>query len=348
MNPHSHKVLANSKGNGVRKPKGLYLLSDLHLDQIYGPDAKAEIAKRVDISTSLVTDEIYKMGDQSWPGVEIIFSGWGMTTMDEVFLSRFPDLKVVFYGAGSIKHHVTEAFWQSGIRITNAAAANAVPVTEYTCSQIIQALKRGWQTALYIRKEKKFPQFCTPPGAFQTTVGLLSLGMIGRMVAGRLRNHDLKVIAYDPYATPEQAEALKVTLLPLGEVFAQADVVSCHMPWLPETRRIIRGHHFESLKPHATFINSARGAVVAEDEMIEVLQRRPDVLAILDVTYPEPPLEGSPLYTLENVVLTPHIAGSMGDECRRMGQYMVEELDRYLSGQPLRYELSDGLAAIMA
>jgi phosphoglycerate dehydrogenase-like enzyme len=348
MNIHSHNALASSNGSSVRKPKGIYLLSDLHLDQIYGPDAQAEITKRIDISTSLITAERYKNGDETWPGVEMIFSGWGMTVMNEEFLSRFPDLKIVFYGAGSVKPHVTEAFWKSGIRITNAAAANAIPVAEYACAQIIQALKRGWQTSLYIRRERKFPQFYTPPGAFQTTVGLLSLGMVGRMVAERLRNHDLKVVAYDPYVTPEQAETLNVTLLPLSEVFAQANVVSCHMPWLPETRRVIRGNHFESLKPNATFINTARGAVVAEDEMIEVLRQRPDILAILDVTYPEPPVEGSPLYLLDNVVLTPHIAGSMGDECRRMGHYMVEELDRYLSGLPLRNELTDEIAAITA
>jgi phosphoglycerate dehydrogenase-like enzyme len=348
MNAHPHNASASSNGSVVRKPKGIYLLSDLHLDQIYGPDAQAEISKRVDISTSLITAESYKNGDQTWPGVEIIFSGWGMTVMNEEFLSRFPDLKIVFYGAGSVKPHVTEAFWKSGIRITNAAAANAIPVAEYTCSQIIQGLKRGWQTALYIRSERKFPEFCTPPGAFQTTVGLLSLGMVGRMVADRLRNHDLKIVAYDPYVTPEQAEALNVQLLSLSDVFAQANVVSCHMPWLPETRRVLRGQHFKLLKPHATFINTARGAVVAEDEMIDVLQTRPDILAILDVTYPEPPVEGSPLYSLDNVILTPHIAGSMGDECRRMGRYMVEELDRFLSGRPLRNELTDEIAAITA
>jgi phosphoglycerate dehydrogenase-like enzyme len=76
---------------------------------------------------------------------------------------------------------------------------------------------------------------------------------------------------------------------------------------------------------------------VAEVEMIEVLSRHADLPAVLDVTYPEPPAKGSPLRSLPNVVLTPHIAGSMQQECARMGMWMLDELRRFLSGEPLRY-----------
>jgi len=343
----SQSIISN--GASQIKPKALYVLSDRHFDEIYGRDVHAELARRVDIPSSLITPEIYKQSAQTWPGVEMIFSGWGMIPIDEAFLSRFSALQVVFYGAGSVKPFLTDAFWRSGVQLTSAVAANAVPVAEYTCAQIIQALKMAWQSAFYIRKEGKFPKYYTPPGAYRTTVGLLSLGMIGRAVAERLRSsYDLKVLAYDPYVTPEEADSLNVTLVPLDEVFERADVVSCHTPALPETERMIRGRHFELLKPQTTFINTARGAVVAEDEMIEVLQRRPDIIAILDVTYPEPPVAGSPLYTLENVILTPHIAGSMGDECRRMGRYMVEELDRFLAGQPLLYRVNEERVAVIA
>src|SRR5690606_8819626 len=115
----------------------------------------------------------------------------------------------------------------------------------------------------------------------------------------------------------------------------RSDVVSLHSPWLPETVGMITGDHFRQMKPYASFINTARGAIIREAEMIAVLQDRPDLTALLDVTYPEPPAPGSPLYTLPNVVLTPHIAGSMDMECRRMGRYMVDELQRFLHDEPL-------------
>ncbi|MCK4624135.1 MAG: glycerate dehydrogenase, partial [Phycisphaerae bacterium] len=85
-----------------------------------------------------------------------------------------------------------------------------------------------------------------------------------------------------------------------------------------------------------------------EDEMIEVLRARADLTAVLDVTFPEPPEQGSPLYTLDNVILTPHIAGAMSDECRRMGKYALEELRRWLNGEPLRWQITREKAAIMA
>ena len=111
---------------------------------------------------------------------------------------------------------------------------------------------------------------------------------------------------------------------------------------------LITGAHLATMKAGATFINTARGAIVREAEMIDVLQARPDLLAVLDVTYPEPPVGGSPLYSLPNVILTPHIAGSLDTECQRMGQIVVDELQRYLAGEPLQWAISQEQASIMA
>ncbi len=111
---------------------------------------------------------------------------------------------------------------------------------------------------------------------------------------------------------------------------------------------MITGAHFASMKPNACFINTARGAVVREQEMIEVLKQRADLYAILDVTHLEPPEPDSPLYALPNVVLTPHIAGSLDRECQRMGRIVVEELERYLRGEPLKWAISREQAARLA
>jgi phosphoglycerate dehydrogenase-like enzyme len=283
--------------------------------------------------------------------VEVIFGGWGSPRYDERMLSHAPKLRAIFYGAGSVKSIVSDALWDRGIVVTSAYAANAVPVTEYTVAQILFSLKQGWFFALETkRRAARVPRTERPiTGAFGSTVGLISLGMIGRRVAEMLRPFDVRVIAYDPFVTDDAVANLGVTMVPTVEsIFEHADVVSLHTPWLKETEGMIRGEHFARMRPNAIFINTARGAVVRENEMIEALAKRPDLTAVLDVTYPEPCAPGSALLTLPNVVLTPHIAGSQGPECRRMGLYMIDELKRYLNGEPLKWAIDRTRAAVMA
>jgi phosphoglycerate dehydrogenase-like enzyme len=279
---------------------------------------------------------------------EIIFSGWGAPCIDAAFLAAAPRLRALFYGAGSVKGVVTDALWDRAIVVTSSWGANGIPVAEYTLAQILFSLKLGWRFALQIKQQGKYPARTPVPGAYSSTVAIISLGMIGRLVCDLLRRFEVKVIAYDPFASAETAATLGVSLCSLDECFARADVVSLHTPWLPETEKMITGTHFRAMKQDATFINTARGAVVDEPAMIAVLQARPDLTAILDVTHPEPPKPGSPLYTLPNVILTPHIAGSMNHECRRMGHYAVEECRRFLKGEPLLWQVTKERAATLA
>ena len=321
--------------------KGLYILSEKAYPLIYGEEERKRIAKHVDIYAEPQTSDSIKQDMSILADVEVIFSGWGGPHIDAEFLAAAKNLKTVFYGAGSVRGIVSDAFWQQGLQITSAASANAVPVAEYTISQILFSLKRGWQQVSNLRQNgpeawKHLPM----PGAFGTKVGIVSLGVIARIVCEKLAAYDVQILAYDPFADNLVFEQLGAERCSLEELFAQADVVSLHAPNLPETHGMITGELFASMKENSTFINTARGAIVNEAEMIEVLTRRPDIGVILDVTSPEPPVDGSPLYTLPNVVLTPHIAGSVEAECRRMGQYMAQELERYLSGQPLKWGIT--------
>jgi len=328
--------------------KALFLLNtDAHV-KIYSPAQQLAIAELVELYAPPQSAQSIAADPSVLHEAEIIFSGWGMPRMDEAFLAHCPKLAAVFYGAGSIKQCTTPAFWARGIPITSSYAANAVPVAEFTLAQILLCLKKTWQHALAIKQDSLSRQRLSVPGGYGSTVGIISLGMIGRMVCEHLRRFDLNVIAYDPFVSAQEAATLGVTLVTLEELFAQADVVSLHAPWIDETVGLITGAHLAAMKNGATFINTARGAIVREEEMIAVLQARPDLLAILDVTYPEPPVAGSPLYTLPNVILTPHIAGSMDAECQRMGQIVLDELKRYLAGEALQWAISREQAAIMA
>jgi phosphoglycerate dehydrogenase-like enzyme len=334
-----------------KRPNALYVLDGPSRELIYGPEQKRRIAELANIyappqDRDSIRDNIALLAD-----AEAIFSGWGAPVLDAPFLEAAPNLRVVFYGAGSVRHITSDAFWERGIAITSAYAANAVPVAEYTISTILLSLKHFWSYAAQARCGAGWGDHTRPvPGGFGSTVGIVSCGAVARKTLELLLPFDLERIIYCPFLTDKEAAVLKVERVTLEEVFKRADVVSLHTPLLPQTRGLIEGRHFEMMKPSATFINTSRGPIVRESEMCAVLERRPDLTAILDVwdCDPKPPELNSPLLKLPNVILTPHIAGSMGREIRRLGACMVEELQRYLAGEPLKWVLTKEAAEKMA
>jgi phosphoglycerate dehydrogenase-like enzyme len=336
------------EGVTASTPKALYVLDGEAFEKIYGEEEREAVAELADVYAPPQTRDSVAKNPRVLAEAEVILSGWGAPTMDDAFLATSPNLQAVLYGAGSIRRVATPALWERGVRITSAYAANAVPVSEYTLAAILFSLKRGWHFAFSARREKALSEQGQVSGAYGSTVGLVSLGMVGRLVRERLRPFDLRVVAYDPYVTPEEAHLLDVDLISLEDLFESSEVVSLHAPLLSATEGMILGSHLDSMRRNATLINTSRGAVVREDEMVEVLKERPDLWAVLDVTHPEPPEPGSRLYDLPNVVLTPHIAGSQGSECRRMGRLIVDELRRYVAGEPLEYEITRDRAALMA
>ena len=333
----------------MRKPRALFILSEESFRLIYSQQAQRNIAGIVDLLYgSAIPREMVCNYPELLKGVEVIFSGWGGPLMNADFLAHAPSLRAVFYGAGSVRYMLSPEFWENGCRITSAYSMNAIPVAEFTVAQIILSLKHFWQMSRRMHTERGNGGRYAPPGAYKKTVGIVSLGLIGRKVRELLRSYDLNVIAYDPYVSRVNAAALGVRLASLEDVFRESDVVTLHAPWLDETVGMITGEHFDLLKPGATFINTARGAIVNEPQMIRVLQSRSDIFALLDVTWPEPPQPESPLDDRANVILTPHIAGSLGGECVRMGDLMLEEVKRYVNNEPLQWELTREQTAVMA
>ncbi len=329
----------------LTKLKGLYILGPA-VEMIYGPDAQQEIAEHVDIFASKQTRQSIKENLSLLQEVEVIFSSWGAPVLDTEFLAAAPRLRALFYGAGATGGMIHPEAFERGIVVSSAAAMNGIPVAEYTVASIIFSLKQAFRFARGIKATGAYPKGKhSVAGAYGSTVGLVSLGAIGRAVCERLKMMDVSIIAHDPFVSPEEASALGIQLVSLQEVFERSDVVSIHTPWLPETERLIRGAHVASMKEGTSFINTARGAVIAQEEMIDVLTERQDLTAILDVTYPEPPPPGSPLYSLPNVFLTPHIAGSMDGECQRMGREMAAEMGRWLRGEPLLWQIRPEAAA---
>ncbi len=321
------------------KPRALFALPPAMYEVIYAGYPR----ERLDSLVNVIGEPVTADSILSFPRlaeVECLFMGWGSPRLEEKLLAAMPNLRAVFYGAGSIRSIVSEAFWARGRPITSAYAANAIPVAEFAHAAILLSLKRVWYYMRAAREEKRWPNYVNMPGAYRSTVGLVSLGAIGRLVAERLRSSEIEVVAYDPYVTAATAHDVGAGLVDLAHLFRVSDVVSLHAPLLQATEGLIDGTLLRSMKPHATLLNTARGGLIKEDDLVATLRERPDLTAVLDVTHPEPPVSGSPLYELPNLFLTPHVAGSMDAECKRMGSLMAEEVERLLAGQPLQWQIT--------
>jgi len=326
-----------------------FLLSATAVNRgVYDERIRERLAGLADVTGVITPVETWTQHREILARTEIIFTSWGAPVMDETFLSAIPRLRAVFYAAGTVRYFVTAALWQRRIKVFTARTINAVPTSEYAAAAILLGLKKFWHYARLTREQRNFPPKHPMPGVHRRTVGLVSYGAVGRLVRQRLRSSGIKIIVYDPYLLSAEASHEEVRLVSLAELFMEADVVSLHAPLLDETRNLITGFHFERMRPNAVFINTARGAIVNEAEMIAAAQNRPDLQMILDVTVQEPPPVDSLLYTLPNIVLTPHIAGSVGNECRELGESMIDEFQRFVEGRPLKYELTQATADWMA
>ncbi|MFZ4683489.1 MAG: hydroxyacid dehydrogenase [Terrimicrobiaceae bacterium] len=318
------------------------------LEKAFPEDLRKELSATVRLLDPPLTATSWREDPGVLAQADFALATWGVPRMDGDFLSFAPKLRAVFYAAGSVKGFVTPELFARGISVSNANKANAIPVAEYAVSAIILSLKKFWPNVRRTRRLRVWDHQLPGPGAYRSVVGLVSLGAVGRLTAEKLATYELEVLAFDPFTTQEQAEALGVRLVSLEEVFRHSDVVSLHSPWLPETVNMVHGGLLRLMKPGATLLNTSRGAVVNEDDLCAVLRERTDLTAVLDVTYPEPPRADSPLYDLDNVILTPHISGSMAGEVARMGRWMAEELERHLNGLPLQHVITEEMLATAA
>lgn len=331
-----------------RRPRALFVLRDDAYPRIYGPEQRTAIDEIVEIVGPQRSAPALAADWRVLEDVEVLLSGWGAPVMDAAFLDRAPALRLVLYGAGAVRGFATDALFERGVKLSSANAANAIPVSEFAVAAILLSLKHVWRFARRRPPYAPDPERQAVPGAYHSVVGLAGLGTIGRLVRERLRPFDLHVLAHDPYCSPREARELNVELVALEELFARSVVVSLHVPLYDATRGLITRRQLSLLPPGATFVNTARGGLVRHDELAEVFSSRPDLQAVLDVTDPEPLHAGDPLLELPNVVLTPHIAGSLGLECLRLGDTVLSELRHYVAGEPLEHEVDPELLRIQA
>lgn len=320
--------------------------------RVYAPQTVATLRQTAGLDATVYTAAHLRETPTAFADVDFVFSSWCMPCLTEAEIGAFlPSLKAVFYAAGSVQAFA-RPFLHGGVRVFSAWAANAVPVAEYTVAQILLADKGFYATAAHLSKGGDYGEALALrehfPGNYGACIGIIGAGMIGKMVIERLAAYRLSVMVFDPFLPDETAKTLGVKKCDLPTLFRNAQVVTNHLANNAETRGMLNYPLFASMPPYATFLNTGRGAQVVEDDLVRALRERPDLTAVLDVTDPEPPRADHPFFALQNCFLTPHIAGSSGDEVHRMAAYMAEEYERFKNGEQTRYEVTVDMLKTMA
>ncbi len=308
--------------------------------QLLPPSVREDLARVADLVSPDPVD-LASAPAEVLAGVEVLVGGWGCARLDAAVLDRLPALRLLAYGAGTIRFTVTDEVWARGIAVSSAAGANAVPVAELTFAAIIMIAKDVFRVRDRYRTVRgESPVFGVgPTGAVGTRdlrVGVVGASRIGRLVIERLHTLDGEVGLHDPYVDEAGAAALGATAMDLDDLCAWADVVTVHAPELPATRHLFDADRLARLRDGAWLVNTARGSLV-DTEALEAECSQGRLCAFIDTPDPEPLPPTSPLWDLPNVVLTPHIAGSQGTEVARMGDLAVAEVARFAAGQPLAH-----------
>lgn len=333
--------------NFANRPKAALFGDPTNIDTVYAQGRREKVAGLTDLYPEVVSRHNFDCLAPSLGDVEVIFSTWGMPLLKPEQLDLLPALKMVFYAAGSVREFA-RPFLERGIGIVSAWQANAIPVAEFTVAQILLSMKGFYRNVREFQDPGYYRKSYFGPGNYGETVALLGAGAVGRKLIEFLKPFNHRIVVFDPFLSEANAAKLGVEKVSLEEAFALGFVVSNHLANVPETRKMLDEKLFASMRQNATFINTGRGATVDEAGLLDVMKQRSDLTALLDVTYPEPPVQDSPFYTLPNVRLTTHIAGSKNDETLRMADYCIEEFLAWQSGRPLRYGVTMEILEHMA
>ncbi|MBO1330563.1 hydroxyacid dehydrogenase [Streptomyces sp. VRA16 Mangrove soil] len=314
-------------------------------EAVFTPRSLAALAEVCDLAPLPALNDLTTVrAKEALAGAELLVTGWGCPRLDADVLAAAPLLKAVVHSAGSVRGHVTDACWERGLAVSSAAAANALPVAEYTLAMILLHGKHVLERARDFQRSRVRDNWLLTTGHtgnYRRTVGILSASLIGRRVIELLKPFDFEVLLYDPYVSPAEAAELGVEWVELPELFTRSDVLSVHTPLLPATRGLVSRALMDSMPVGAVLINTARGAVVDQEALTEAVCGG-RIRAVLDVTDPEVLPPDHPLWACSGALITPHLAGSQGNEWERLADTAVAEVARWAAGDgfahPVRRE----------
>src|SRR5881398_3435143 len=251
------------------------------------------------------------------------------TDVNAKLIDAAQKLRVIGRAGVGVDNVDTEAATRKGIVVMNTPGANAIAVAEHTLGLMLSLARfipRADQSTRAGKWEKKSLQGTELRGK---TLGIIGLGRIGVEVARRARAFAMETIAYDPFVSANVGKDLGITLLPLDELYSQADYISLHVGLTPQTQGMINATSLAKMKKGVRIVNCARGELIEEPALEEALKSGHAAGAALDVFRKEPPGENS-LFSLPNVIATPHIAGSTDEAQEAVGVQIAQQVKEYL------------------
>jgi phosphoglycerate dehydrogenase-like enzyme len=271
-------------------------------------------------------------------GVDVCLTHWGCPSFNEEVLRNASHLKLIVHAAGSVADLVTDQVYARGIKVCSANSIMAQYVAEGVLTDILCGLRLIPQQAYEMKCQKIWKKRLVESQSLMgAKVGLVGLGTIGRYLIRLMEPFDVQIKIYDPYLDKESLKEFpQVDLISLEQVLEWGDIISVHASLTPETRGLLNEKMLKLIKTEALLVNTARGAIIDERALVSELKTG-RFRAVLDVFEVEPLPDESPLRSLENVILLPHVAGITARE--QMSIAMIEEIQRFSRGEPLQYEI---------
>ena len=324
------------------KRKVLYLPNTIHTERVFTEESFARLNNIFDVtrlsnsSKNCTSEQVA----EAISGFDALVTGWGTPVLTRQVFEQAKSLKIIAHSAGTVKRMLLECAQEyvipRNICVYSANREIAHNAAEHTIGLVLMMSRQLFSYSQVIQKDQNaWPErMIRPNGQYLSgsTIGIVSASQVGRRVIQLLKPFNTLILVYDPYLTEMEAKMLGVEKVDLLDVFSRSDIVSVHAPLLPETIRMINGIHFEAMRDGAVFINTSRGDVLDEEALVLELKTG-RISAALDVTSEEPLPANSPLFSLNNVLITPHLAGSGYYGYSKIGKGTVQALEDFFNGR---------------
>lgn len=278
-------------------------------------------------------------------GVDICISGWGNTPFHEKTLKYADKLKLIAHIGGSVRPMVGDAAFERGIRVCSGNRVFAESVAEGVLTYMLCSLRKIGEYGARMAAGE-WPSLIGTRGLLGRSVGLVGYGMIAEYLVKFLKPFGCRIMVSSRHISAEELAEAGIEAAATEEIFRTCDIVSLHSSLTARTKHSIGADLLNSMKDGALLVNTARGALIDEEALVSVLQERP-VWAALDVFETEPLPMDSPLRECERVLLMPHAAGPTADRRYVVTSHVLDDIGRFLNGEPLDCEIDFARAGTM-